>query len=126
MTRKYYSKIFKQQALFEVANGEKLELVLRKNGYDIDDALKKDKKYCSKLLYKWRKELQESKITKNLNTLEDTACIINQEINNLDDDKKDIIMSDMTSKIFLGINKYKNLKTRIMSSLGKKNQKNKK
>lgn len=116
MARTYYSKIFKQQALFEVANGEKLEFVLRKYGYNIDEALKKDKKYCSKLLYKWYKELDGCKL-QNSTALENMSCIIKQEIKNLrDDNQKDIIMSDTMNKISQGAARYKKLKMRTITN----------
>ena len=125
--RIYYSKDFKYQTLLEVAKGRNFEEILRSYGYDIDSAIKKDKKYCSKLLYKWRKELYgNNKNVSNTNS-EATQSMLNSIIQILnDDDKNDIIMAETKSKIMQNVAKYKNLKNRIISAYKEKYNKIKK
>ena len=121
MTRIYYSKDFKLQALLETENGTRLEDVLFKYGFNINEALKRDKKYCSKLLYKWRKELTKDGKFLNLYADKIYKSVIEYEIQNLNTtDEKDIIISDIKKKILQGSKKYKTLKTRIISAFTKK------
>ena len=122
--RIYYSKNFKRQALISVANGANFEDILRSGGFDIDCAIKKDKKYCAKLLHKWRKELYKNNELICFTGDNITFSMLENELerlNNLNED--DEIMSDMKNKIAQGVNKYNRLKEHIISKYHYKNNK---
>jgi transposase-like protein len=124
--RTYYSKDFKRKALYEVINGADFEDVLRKFGIDVDSLIKNDKKYCSKLLSKWKKEVYENN---------EMLYLINSKISNsdienelrflVDDDENDCIMDDIKTKIKNGVKNYKKIKNQLLS-IHKKIVKNKK
>ena len=118
--RIYYSKDLKRRALIQYANGEKLDTFLRSNNIDIDSLIKRDKKYISKLLYKWRNELYKNNEILFLTNDELSTCTLEQELLSLSDDEPDVIMINIKDKIIKGKNKYKKLKNRIFSSYQKK------
>ncbi len=119
--RIYYSKDFKYQTLLDVANGKKIEDILRLYGVDIDSALKRDKKYCSKLLYKWKKELNIS--NKENKSVKNTQSMLKALIQILDDNNvDDVIIKNTKDKIMKNVAKYKNLKNRVMTSYPTKNK----
>ena len=110
-----YSKDFKYSALIRVINGENFEDVLRSSGFNIDNLIKKDKKYCPKLLHKWKKEIYENP---------ELIYFINNEISNneieaqieiLSKNCKDIINDDLKLKMLYGAKKYRDLKKHILS-----------
>ena len=120
--RIYYSKDFKRQALIEVANGKNFKDVLRAYGVDIDAAIKKDKKYCEKLIHKWKREVYENNELLYFVNNEISSKNLNIEIEFLNDDQdeSDIIIDEVKSKIFQAKSRYKKLKSRIISTYLKK------
>ena len=124
-----YSKDFKRQALINYKNPKEFEKMLLKYGYDIEKLCANDKKYCAKLLHKWKKEAcRNNEILYFINT-ELTNSAIEDELDNLSDEHDgDLIMEETKRKILEGVKKYKSLKNRIKSAGFKKGQniKNKK
>jgi len=119
--RLYYSKDFKRLALTEVIKGKKLEDVLYSGGYDISALLKNDKKYCSKLLHKWRIEVCKNNEQIYLLNTSVSDEILKSEIENLNfNHYNDTIMDSMKKKLKSSSEKYKNLKTRITSTYKRK------
>jgi len=60
--RIYYDKNFKNLFLYKLSKDENPEKIITENGYDIKNLLLKDKKYLSKLIHKWKKDLLESNL----------------------------------------------------------------
>ena len=112
--RLYFSKEFKRLAIIEIINGKSLETILRDNNFDIDELLEKDKKYCLKLLHKWRNEVYKNneymyflnnKINKN---------ILLSEIKLLKyENEDDVIIGNEKEKMKRTLEKHKNFKNII-------------
>lgn len=92
--RTTFSKGLKRKILIEITKGVKPEDALLKYAFDSLGDITKDKKYASKLIHKWRKEIYEHKEFLYLinHELDDEA--LDYEIENLsnEDDDDDEIM----------------------------------
>lgn len=58
--KNFYSKAFRKRAFFELSKGKPLFEIFKDINFKIDERLKKDKKYLSKLTFKWKKEFFEN------------------------------------------------------------------
>lgn len=58
--KNFYSKSFRRWAFFELSKGKPLFEIFKEINFEIDERLKKDKKYLSKLTFKWKKEFFEN------------------------------------------------------------------
>lgn len=116
MKRTYYPKEFKQFALKEALKGRSFEEILRTSGFEIDDLLKKDKKYCHKLFHKWKKEFYQKKELLYFINGKITAKSLEEEIEILKNEtQNDVIMEDIKEKIMLAKAKYQSIKQHITS-----------
>ena len=68
-----FSRKIKRKVLLEVAKGKRAQDVFLECIVSSLNEITSDKKYVSKLLYKWRKELYENK---------EFLCLLNHEIDN--------------------------------------------
>lgn len=119
--RIYYSKSFKRKALIDYSQGRNFEEILKSNGFNIETALKNDKKYCSKLLYKWKKELYcNNEIIYFINS-DITQEDIMYEIEALDDyDEADLIYDNLNKKVKENTVMYEKHKNQINITNNKK------
>ena len=62
-TKIFYSKTFKRKIITALSEKKSLYDIFKKEGYEIDSLIENDKKYISKLLYKWKEEFKEGKLT---------------------------------------------------------------
>ncbi len=114
--RIFYPKEFKKYALKETIKGRKFEEILRSSGFDIDDLLTKDKKYCSKLYHKWKKEFYKKNELLYFINDKITSQAIEEELEALKNENcKDVIMDNITDKIMRSKTKYQSMKNRIIS-----------
>lgn len=92
--RVHFSRYFKRRVLLEYARLKKPNEALRACGFDIDSALLIDKKYASKLIHKWRKELYQNHHMRSFMNCEMTDEALKREIEFLksEDDSTDRIM----------------------------------
>ena len=89
-----FSKKIKREILLEITKGESAQNALLKHAFTSLEEISKDKKYASKLLHKWKQELYENKEIINLLNHNIDNKIIETEINNIGDDKKDDFILD--------------------------------
>jgi len=61
-TKIFYPKSFKRQILTANSTKKNLLPIFEKFGYNIHALLKKDSRYISKLIYKWKQELCANKL----------------------------------------------------------------
>lgn len=89
-----YSKEFKRWALKEAVSGKNNNDILRASGFDIEPLIKKDKKYASKLLHKWRKEIFENSSKMYITSIKLTDKVIKDEIESMyfEDDIDEIML----------------------------------
>ena len=89
-----YSKEFKRWALRVASSGKSNNDILRASGFDIEPLIKKDKKYASKLLHKWRKEIFENSSKMHISSMKLTDEVIKDEIESMyfDDDVDEIML----------------------------------
>ena len=93
-----FSKKVKRDILLEIAKGENAQDAFLKHAFNSLEKITNDKKYASKLLYKWKQELYENKeIINLLNHVIDFETI-EAEIKNIGDDKKDDFILDKALK----------------------------
>jgi len=119
-----YSKEFKRKALLNIMQGEDALEVLKSSGFDLAQVLKNDKKYVSKIIHKWKKEIYQNKENMYLVNSEITNNILKEEILKLkDENEKDTVMLDLKDKISKNSINYKKLKAHILSLTFKKNKK---
>ena len=91
--RMSFTKAFKRFVLIELSKGIKPELILNNSFKDktfkIDT---QDKKYYSKLMYKWRNELYSNLSMLSFNSVYPSDSILDVELNNIgcDDEFDDI------------------------------------
>lgn len=78
--KNYYSKILRRRAFIEISKGKKLYDFLIEEGYNIDDLIKKDKKYALKLAHKWKKEFFEQRELIYVNSYRLTDKILKEEL----------------------------------------------
>ena len=106
-----YSKEFKRNAVLSAMRGVSALEILMSSGYDLSNVLKNDKKYASKLLYKWKKEFFKNRKKIQQPNSDDT---IRNEISNLTDDyENDIIMTEVKNKVFCAADNFKKLSLKI-------------
>ncbi len=77
----FYPKELKRRAFIEISKGKNLKDFLIQEGFDIEKQLKKNKKYCSKLTHKWKKEFFKHKEMLTLNSYKLTMEFLKEEIN---------------------------------------------
>ena len=107
-TRFRYSKDFKRWALRELASGKKPNDILRASGFDIEPLIKNDKKYASKLFYKWRKELYKDYKMMFITSVELTDKVLLDEIDSMYfEDDHDTLIDYLKQKIRTGVARYK-------------------
>ena len=112
-----YSKAFKRAALVEISAGESPYNVFETFGANVKKLCANDKKYLSKLLYKWNKEVYKSNEKMYLLNYELTDDAILREINYLTYiDETDYIISDVRKRALKYSSKYFDLKNKIKTS----------
>ena len=84
-----FSKKVKREILLEIAKGTSAQEAFLKYAFASLDEITKDKKYASKLLFKWKQELYENKEMLNLLNHNIDFETINAEIKDIGNDKED-------------------------------------
>ena len=99
--RQRFSKNFKYGVLLKIRSGMKPFEALIEAGYDKEELEKKDKNYASKMIHKWKIELDfENRMLKRLQTDASNEAIL-QKIKDLsddEDDEEDSIMTEFKNK----------------------------
>ena len=122
--RTTFSKYFKRRTLIDVATGKNFEDILHDFGIDVEDALKKDRKYCAKLIHKWRQEIYHNNELLYFANSNSSNNELKEEIVSMDDyGEKDAVLSDMKIKIRDGVKTYKKLKNRVSTACKNKSKK---
>lgn len=62
-TKFFYSKSFKRKIITALSEKKSLYEIFKKEGFEIDSLIENDKRYISKLIYKWKEEFKEGKLT---------------------------------------------------------------
>lgn len=119
-TRIRYSKEFKHNAVFEVLKGKKPLDVLLNSGFDISEVIKKDKKYASKLIYKWKKELLKNKANILSANILDKSKIENELSNLTDYNETDPIKDYIKCKMLTGKSDFRKLNVKIKQIINTK------
>lgn len=95
-----FSKKIKRNILLEIVKGTSAQDAFLKHAFESLEEITKDKKYASKLLYKWKQEMYENKEILNLLNHNIDFDVINAEINNIgDDEEDDFILSDAVEEL---------------------------
>ena len=94
-----FSRSIKRKILLEIANGKNPNKVLMELANIPKEKFNNDKKYATKLIHKWRKEMYENKEILNILNHDLNQKIIEDEIVAIGDDKEEDI-------IILNINNY--------------------
>ncbi len=95
-----FSRKIKRKILLEIAKGRKPQEVFLEFAFDSFDEITKDKKYASKLLYKWRQELYQNKEILNLLNHDVDNKMIEDEIRNIGEDKeKDNVLDGVIEEL---------------------------
>ena len=109
-----YSKEFKRRALVEISAGLNPYDVFKSLGVDVEKLCKNDKKYLSKLLYKWNKEIYKDNEKMYFLNCELTDSELLSEIEYLkQDDDKDYIISDFRKRTSKFAPKYFDIQDKI-------------
>ncbi len=85
--------------------------ILLSSGYDLNNVLNNDKKYASKLLYKWKKEFFKNR--KKMQQPNNNDTIQNEILNLTDDYENDIIMTEVKNRVFCATDNFKKLSLKI-------------
>lgn len=95
-----FSKKVKRDILLEVAKGASAQEAFLKYAFISLDEITKDKKYASKLLFKWKQELYENKEILNLLNHGVSCEAIEAEIQNIgNDEEEDIILKEAVEEL---------------------------
>ena len=95
-----FSRKIKRKILLEIAKGRKPQEVFLEFAFDSFDEITKDKKYASKLLYKWRQELYQNKEILNLLNHDVDNKMIEDEIRNIgEDEEKDNVLDGVIEEL---------------------------
>ena len=95
-----FSKKIKRDILLEIARGTSAQDAFLEYASLAVDEITKDKKYASKLLYKWKQELYEDKEILNLLSHNVDTAMINNEINNIgNDDEEEFLFDDAIDEL---------------------------
>ena len=94
-----FSKDFKRKALIELAKGKSSQEIITQATFDILEINTIDKKYYSKLMHKWRKDLYANNALISFLSVKPTNENLNIEINNIGfDDEIDDIEKEFIQK----------------------------
>ena len=87
-----FSKDFKRKVLIELSKGKKAKEIITQAVSNILEIDTNDKKYYSKLIYKWKQELYNNNSLLAFTSINPTIDNLNYEINNigLDEETDDI------------------------------------
>ena len=95
-----FSKRIKREILLEIARGTNAQEAFLKHAFTSLEEITKDKKYASKLLYKWKQELYENKEILNLLNHNVDLNTIENEIKNIGNDEEyDFILSNAIEEL---------------------------
>lgn len=115
MTKKRirYSKEFKRNFLLSVMRGQSPKEALLASGFDLSEVFKNDKKYASKLFYKWKKEFFKNGKSSCLIDNTNTSSAQNNFLNFYESDCEDVIMADLKKRIHGALHDYKKLNLKL-------------
>ena len=105
-----FSKKIKRKMLLEFAKGKNPKDFLLEFVFDSLTNITKDKKYCAKLLHKWKKELYQNKNILSVLSHKIDKQMIEYEIENIDSskflaEKQNILTQDFDDDFIKIINK---------------------
>lgn len=91
-----FSRKIKRKILLEVAKGKSPQEALLMYAFDSIEEISKDKKYASKLLHKWRKEMYENKEILNFLNHQFSFEMLDCEIDNMGSDEENERIFELT------------------------------